>query len=83
MPLKLTVSNGDKIEIGEGKHRVVATVLTGASTKVCIEFDAPRSVEINTVFLDPSQGHKNARKAQGLSPEQQRESALNQLRGRK
>lgn len=59
MGLKLYVSRGDKILIG---NEVVGEVLTHNSDKVRIEWHAPRDIEIHTVFKDSSKQFKNAKK---------------------
>jgi sRNA-binding carbon storage regulator CsrA len=61
MGLKLTVSKGDKIHIGED---VVLTVNYPTSAKIQLEFDAPLSVSIWTEFLNKAKQDKNRKNAE-------------------
>lgn len=74
MPLKLRVSRGDQVMVGDD---CVIRVRSHSGQKVQLEVTAPEDVKVFTVFADPDQQHKNRRKAQQLSPEeQQRRKAL-------
>jgi sRNA-binding carbon storage regulator CsrA len=60
--LKLTVSKGDKILIGDA---VVLDVKSTTGKQTQLEFFAPKDIKINTVFLDSSKQFKNRQKEGG------------------
>jgi sRNA-binding carbon storage regulator CsrA len=80
MGLNLTVKKGDWIEIGDVTAYISRTTHKG---EVQINFEGPRSVKINRIQGDESQLDKTLReRANSLSPEKQRESALTVYKNR-
>ena len=59
MGLKLTITKGDKIIVGDN---VVIDILTTSDKQSQLEFHAPKEVVINAIFLDSSKQFKNANK---------------------
>lgn len=58
MGLKLTVTPGDKIVVGDN---VVIDIRTTSDRQTQLEFHAPMEVAINAIFLDSSKQFKNKR----------------------
>jgi sRNA-binding carbon storage regulator CsrA len=56
MGLKLTVSRGDKIIIGDS---IIAEVRTTSDKQTQIEFNAPQDVKIYAIFKDINKQFKN------------------------
>ena len=93
MALKLVLGKRDKLEMGG----ITVTVQTLRGDSVCLEVDAPKSVEVNRVYHNKAQQKENirlqeARKrahsdymvelGQTLTPEEQRQLALIAMRRR-
>ena len=91
MALKLVLGKKDRLEFGN----ITVTVQTLRGDSVCLEVEAPKSVEVTRVFHNKHQQKENirlqeARKrpvsdstvelGQTLSPEQQRAMALKRVR---
>lgn len=62
--LKLTVSNGDKILVGDEIIINVAGMPPGK--RVRLEFDAPKEVKIFTVFKDSKLQFKNRKRRENV-----------------
>ena len=78
MPLKLTLKYGEMFNMGDD---ITVKVRSLSENNVCLEINAPNSVDISRESVDKS---VHTPKGQRLSPEQQRNIALKQLnRGNK
>jgi sRNA-binding carbon storage regulator CsrA len=76
MPLKLTIKKGETMLIGDN----IEVFCTSTTDKqASFRINAPRSVEITRLMADGTAPTRNSERGQSLSPEQQRNLALNKL----
>lgn len=75
MPLKVTLNHGERMTVGEVE-------IKNAGPKAKLTVNAPQDMDIKR-WRDDSPQTRNADKGQTMTPEQQRERALSQLRRKK